>query len=115
MAKRTLSEILSTFPEERQERIAARAEEIELEEATLGAIREKLGISQAELASILEVQQPAVSKLERRDNWRLGTLRAIVAALGGEIDIIIRVPDRAPVLLSGYEMKNREEQGEERP
>jgi predicted transcriptional regulator len=99
----TLAEELSNLPQERQESIEARAVQIRQEEITLKHLREKLGLSQAELAQRLEVQQPAISKLERRQNLELNTLRSVVNALGGTIEIIIRVPDREPILLSDYQ------------
>jgi len=90
----TLSEELSNLSGERQELIEARASEICLEELTLRHLREKLGLSQSELAERLEVQQPAVSKMERRQNLELNTLRSVVNALGGTIEIIVRIPKR---------------------
>jgi DNA-binding XRE family transcriptional regulator len=98
----TLSGELKTLSKERQEAIAVRAEQIRLEELTLRHLREKLGLSQAELAERLEVQQPAISKLERRQNLELNTLRSVVNALGGTLEIIVRVPDKEPILLSDY-------------
>jgi predicted XRE-type DNA-binding protein len=98
----TLSEELNKLPTERQELIESRAFQICLEEITLRHLREKLGLSQAELAERLEVQQPAVSKLERRQNLELNTLRAVVNALGGTMEIIVRVPNREPILLGDY-------------
>lgn len=98
----SLSDELNALPPGRQAAIAVRANEIRLEEITLRHLREKLGLSQAELAERLEVQQPAVSKLERRQNLELNTLRSVVTALGGTIEIIVRVPDREPILLSDY-------------
>lgn len=98
----TLSEELNGLPQERQESIEARASQIRLEEITLKHLREKLGLSQSELAERLAVKQPAVSKLERRQNLELNTLRAVVDALGGTIEIIIRVPNKEPILLSDY-------------
>jgi DNA-binding XRE family transcriptional regulator len=96
----TLSEELNKLPKERQELIEARTSQIRLEEITLQHLREKLGLSQSELAERLEVQQPAISKLERRQNLELNTLRAVVNALGGTIEIIVRIPNKEPILLS---------------
>ena len=98
----TLAEELSALPKERQDSIAARSAQIRLEEITLRHLREKLGLSQSELAQRLDVQQPAISKLERRQNLELNTLRSVVNALGGTIEIIVRVPDKDPILLSDY-------------
>jgi predicted XRE-type DNA-binding protein len=99
----TLAEELKSLSQERQEAIEIRSAQIRLEELTLRHLREKLGLSQAELAERLEVQQPAVSKLERRQNLELNTLRSVVNALGGTIEIIVRVPDKEPILLSDYQ------------
>jgi predicted transcriptional regulator len=99
----TLAEELSGLPKERQESIEARSVQIRQEEITLKHLREKLGLSQAELAQRLEVQQPAISKLERRQNLELSTLRSVVNALGGTIEIIVRVPNKEPILLSDYQ------------
>ncbi len=99
----TLAEELSGFSKERQESIEAKAVQIRQEEITLKHLCEKLGLSQAELAQRLEVQQSAISKLERRQNLELNTLRSVVNALGGTIEIIVRVPDKEPILLSDYQ------------
>jgi DNA-binding XRE family transcriptional regulator len=99
----TLAEELNALPQERQKSIEARADLIRLEEITLRHLREKLGLSQSELAQRMDVQQPAISKLERRQNLELNTLRSVVNALGGTIEIIVRIPDREPILLSDYQ------------
>jgi DNA-binding XRE family transcriptional regulator len=99
----TLAEELDALPPERQKSIEARANQIRLEEITLRHLREKLGLSQSELAQRMDVQQPAISKLERRQNLELNTLRSVITALGGTIEIIVRIPDREPILLSDYQ------------
>ncbi len=96
----TLAEELNALSPERRESIEARVAQMRLEEITLRHLREKLGLSQSELAERLEVQQPAISKLERRRNLELNTLRSVVSALGGTIEIIVRVPGKEPILLS---------------
>jgi predicted XRE-type DNA-binding protein len=99
----TLAEELNGLPPERQASIAARSNQIRLEETTLRCLSEKLGLSQAELVQRLEVQQPAISKLERCQNLELNTLRSVINALGGTIEIIVRVPNKEPILLSDYQ------------
>lgn len=98
----TLSEELNKLPKERQELIEARTSLLRLEEITLKHLLEKLGLSQLELAEFLEVEQPAVSKLEGRQNLELNTLLAVVNALGGTMEIIVRIPNKEPILLSDY-------------
>lgn len=99
----SLFEKLNALPKERRELIEERANQIRLEEMTLRHLREKLGLSQSELAERLEVQRLAVSKLERRQNLELNTLREVVNALGGTIEIIVRIPNKEPVLIVDYQ------------
>ncbi len=65
------------------------------EMVTLEQLREGLGISQEELASIMEVQQPAISKLVRRSDMKVSTLRDLISAMGGELHITATFPDRS--------------------
>lgn len=99
----SLFEELNALPKERRELIEERANQIRLEEMTLRHLREKLGLSQSELAERLEIQQPAVSKLERRQNLELNTLREVVNALGGTIEIIVKIPNKEPILIVDYQ------------
>lgn len=59
----------------------------------LRELRAALGFTQEQLASRLGVQQAAVSRLERRPDITLGSLRRYVEALGGELEINVRTPD----------------------
>ncbi len=89
----TLSEELSQFSIERQEAIRLRASEIYLEEITLGQIGEKLGLSSSELATFLDVE------LDQKQNLELNRLRLIVKALGGKMEIIVRLPNQEPLVI----------------
>ena len=55
-------------------------------------LREVQGLSQAELAARLGIQQAAVSKVERRQDLHLDTLSAIVKALGGTLEMKVKFP-----------------------
>jgi DNA-binding Xre family transcriptional regulator len=50
-------------------------------------------ISQVELAESLHVQQAAISRLERRKDILVSTLKAVVAAMGGELKVSAKFPD----------------------
>src|SRR5688500_11533859 len=56
-------------------------------------LRKARRVTQAELADRLNIQQGNVSRLERRDDMHLSTLREVVEALGGELEITARFPD----------------------
>ncbi|HVR27904.1 MAG TPA: helix-turn-helix transcriptional regulator [Thermoanaerobaculia bacterium] len=53
----------------------------------LAPLRRELGLTQAELAPRVGISQSDLSKLERRQDLRLSTLRAYVEALGGRLRI----------------------------
>jgi len=61
---------------------------------TLQQIRDSRHLSQAEIASRLRINQGAVSRMERRSDMRLGTLRTLISAMGGELQLLARFPDR---------------------
>ena len=58
----------------------------------LAALRRSAGITQATLAERLGMSQSDLSKLERRADLRLSTLRAYVAGLGGDLTLIADLP-----------------------
>jgi DNA-binding XRE family transcriptional regulator len=61
----------------------------------LQELREKRHISQVDVADKLGVRQPTVSKIERREDVNLGTLRRYIRALGGELHILARFKDES--------------------
>ena len=78
---------------ERQDKIRRDAEE-ELLQLDLRGLRELLGKTQQEIASVLERSQGQVSETERRQDVRLSTLRSYVEALGGELEVIATFGDK---------------------
>jgi Helix-turn-helix domain len=63
--------------------------------ATLGELRLARGLSQAAVGAKLGMNQSEVSRLERRRDMRLSTLRSYVDALGGRIRTLVTWPDRS--------------------
>lgn len=59
----------------------------------LRRLREDRRITQSELARRLEMTQPEVSKIEKRADVRLSTMRAYVNALGAELGLVARFPE----------------------
>ena len=96
----TLSSELAKLSPERQERIKARASKLYLEEITFKYLQDKLGLSEAELAPYLAESQPMLSKFSSEKTLELNTLRQVVNALGGTLEITIKIPQKEPLILS---------------
>ena len=90
-------EILARFTPEQRSEIEARAARMIVEELNLSDVRESVSKSQAQIAEVLGVEQAAVSRLERRADRYVSTLRTLIRAMGGELDVVARFPGRAPV------------------
>jgi hypothetical protein len=90
-----LDDFMAKFPKKRQQAIQKRAAELIAEEATLRELREARRRTQMKLAENLYIQRAAVSKLERRTHMYLSTLRSYIEAMGGELEIIARFPNKA--------------------
>ena len=56
----------------------------------LRELRRARRTTQTKLAKALKVNQAAVSKLERRTDMYISTLRSYVEAMGGHLDVIAR-------------------------
>ena len=66
-----------------------------LDAMPLAELRQARMLSQQQLAALLHIQQASVSKLERRTDMYISTLRGFVNAMGGELEINVRFPDGA--------------------
>jgi transcriptional regulator with XRE-family HTH domain len=64
----------------------------EMAEMLLSEIRRQAGLTQEELAAALGIKQPSLSKLESQSDMHLSTLRALIEALGGSLEIIAHLP-----------------------
>ena len=74
----------------------ARASELTaglLAEMPLNELRQARGLTQATLASLLHVEQPAIAKMEKRTDMYLSTLRNLVQAMGGDLVVTAKFPD----------------------
>jgi hypothetical protein len=66
-----------------------------LAEMPLSELRAARQLTQESLAKSLGINQAAVSKMERRTDMYISTLRQFVMAMGGELVITARFPDGA--------------------
>ena len=90
---------LARAAEARRAKVEVRAQELKDQVEGLGELRRVAGKAQVEIASVLKVKQPSVSKIEKQADMYLSTLRSYVEAIGGQLDLIVRLPSRAPLRL----------------
>ena len=91
MAKSFDELVKRTTTKKTRQRAAERTQEL-LGELLLSEIRELAGKSQSQVADVLGIKQPSLSKLEKQSDMQISTLRRIVNALGGELEVIARFP-----------------------
>ncbi len=77
-----------------QKRSKARANVL-MQEMLLYELRQARQLSQEQLARKLHVGQANVSKIERRTDVCISTLRSYVEAMGGELEITAKFPQVA--------------------
>ncbi len=94
-----LKDVMSRLPVRRRRAIEARTLELIAEAMPLGELRKARRMTQAQMATLLDVGQDSVSRLEQRGDWRLSTLQAYVGGLGGSLQIVAHFPDRPSVVL----------------
>lgn len=98
---RTLKTVIAALPKARRKKIAARHRRLKGEVESLAALRKAAGKAQVEIAQALNISQPSVSKIEKQSDMYLSTLRGYVQAVGGDIELIVRLPSGEAVQLHG--------------
>ena len=86
------SELTRDFTPERRRRIDDMKREL-LAEMPLHELRRARELTQRDMAKLLKVNQPAVSKLEQRADVYVSSLRSYIEAVGGKLKIVAEFPD----------------------
>ena len=84
-----------------RKKVEVRAAQLIAEEMTLRELRRARKLTQTRMAKTLGISQDSVSRLEKRSNLLLSTLRKTIEAMGGNLSLVAEFPDRKPVVLSG--------------
>ncbi|HLW75598.1 MAG TPA: XRE family transcriptional regulator [Bryobacteraceae bacterium] len=98
----------------RRKKVEARAVRLIAEEMTLCELRRARKLTQTRIAKQLGISQDGVSKLEKRSDLLLSTLRKTVEAMGGNLSLVAEFPDRGPIRLSGIAGDSAQPKGHER-
>ena len=97
----TIDAILKSLPDGRRRKIELRAAELIAEELNLREVRRLRKLTQAKLSKKLKIGQEGVSRIEKRTDLYISTLRSYVEGVGGKLKLVVELPDRSPVVLSG--------------
>ena len=64
-----------------------------LAEMSLQELRQARQMSQEHMAIILKTKQANISRIERRTDMYISTLRSHIQAMGGELEIVAKFPE----------------------
>ncbi len=101
MAKK-IDEVIGRLPKKRQKRIEKRSQELVQEYMALQEIRKAMALTQKDMAGKLKISQDGVSRLERRSDMLLSTLRKYIESMGGKLNLVAELPNRPPVEIAGF-------------
>jgi len=96
----SLKDAMSRVSAKRRKKIEARAGELIAEEMTLRDLRKAHELTQEKMAELLDIKQESVSNIEKRSDLLISTLRGYVEAMGGDLSLLVRFPNRPPVELN---------------
>ena len=85
------SKLIEKMPPERRANSDARVKELAAE-MLLSELRKYSGMTQQEVADVLGITQPSLSKMESQEDMQISTLSRLVSSLGGKLEIIARMP-----------------------
>ena len=89
--RRKFSELKARMAPKSRARAEARTKDM-IADMLLTEVRQLVGLTQMDLAKKLGIKQPTLSKLESQDDMYLSTLRRLVEALGGKLELVVHLP-----------------------
>lgn len=95
----TLQTRVETLPPGRRKKIESKAKELMASEMSLVKLRKALKLTQEDVAETLSIRQAGVSRIERRSDLLLSTLRGYIGAMGGDLNLVVEFPDHPPIKL----------------
>ncbi len=102
------SELTKDFSDERKAKIEKMKRVLLLEYDLVSQLRKDQELTQKEVAEIMEIRQAAISKIEHQEDILIKTLGRYIRALGGELEIKAKFPDRE-VTLNQFTKRGSEE------
>lgn len=101
MPRKNFNELRRNMSPQRRVRNEAAAMKM-LAEMTLAELRKAAGFTQVELAQMLGVSQANLSKMEHQSDIQVGTLRRLVEALDGRLELVVTLPRGDVIRISQF-------------
>jgi transcriptional regulator with XRE-family HTH domain len=98
---KTLEQKLNEISPERPKKIKVRTRELVAREMSLRELRHAVNKTQKTVARTLNMGQEGISRLEKRSDLLLSTLRNYVEAVGGSLTLVAQFPDQEPIAIEG--------------
>ncbi len=92
MAKDFFQHVAKRYPPKVLEKAQVRFQELR-REMLLREIRQTLQLPQSRVAKAAGIKQSNLSRIERQRDMQIATLRRIVSALGGKLEVIAKFKD----------------------
>jgi transcriptional regulator with XRE-family HTH domain len=89
---RKFADLKARMSTEDRERVRRRKQEL-IDEMPLQELRLARSLTQKQLSEVLHIDQAAISRLERRTDMYVSTLRNIIAAMGGDLEVYAAFPE----------------------
>ena len=90
---------MGKLPAGRRAKVEARAAELLADEMSLKDLRKARELTQEHMAELLGIGQEGISRLKKRSDLLISTLCNYLARIGGQLELVVRFPDRPAVLL----------------
>jgi hypothetical protein len=98
---KTLEQKIKELNPRRRAKIRARTRQLVAREMSLRELRHAVNKTQKTVASTLNMGQDGVSRLEKRSDLLLSTLRDYVEAVGGSLTLVAQFPNQEPIAIGG--------------
>jgi transcriptional regulator with XRE-family HTH domain len=95
---RNIDRITGGLPPGRRAKIEGRARQLIGEEMTLQQLRKARHLTQVQMAKLVNIGQDNISRLERRSDLLISTLRSYVEAMGGALKIVVEFKEGTAVI-----------------
>jgi hypothetical protein len=99
---KTLEQKLNEISPERQKKIRVRTRELVAREMSLQELRHAVNKTQKTVARTLNMGQDGISRLEKRSDLLLSTLRNYIEAVGGRLTLVVQFPTQEPIAIGGF-------------